>query len=200
MADIERRQLNEGLELRARDGGGKTLTGYAAVFDSLSEDLGGFREIIKPGAFDRALKEGHDVRALVNHDNSLLLGRSASGTLRLSVDPRGLKYEIDLPDTTAARDVAESVKRGDISGSSFGFRTIADAWPKVDGVVTREVIDLELLDVSPVTYPAYRATEVSLRALERAKAEAIVAPPEASPEPAAPIERLKREKAHLDRL
>ena len=103
MADIERRQLNEGLELRAKEGGGKTLTGYAAVFDSLSEDLGGFREIIKPGAFDRALKDKHDVRALVNHDNSLLLGRTASGTLRLSTDERGLKYEIDMLDTTAAR-------------------------------------------------------------------------------------------------
>ena len=199
MADIERRQLNEGLELRAKEGGGKTLTGYAAVFDSLSEDLGGFREIIKPGAFDRALKDKHDVRALVNHDNSLLLGRTASGTLRLSTDARGLKYEIDMPDTTAARDVAESIKRGDISGSSFGFRTIADAWPKIEGVVTREVLDLELLDVSPVTYPAYPATQVSLRALERAKAEAIVAPPE-PPVAEAPVERLKREREHLDRL
>lgn len=199
MADIERRQLNEGLELRAKDGGGKTLVGYAAVFDSLSEDLGGFREIIKPGAFDRALKERQDVRALVNHDNSLLLGRTASGTLRLSTDSRGLKYEVDLPDTTAARDVAESIRRGDISGSSFGFRTIADAWPKVDGLVTREVLDLELLDVSPVTYPAYPATQVSMRALERAKEEATVPPPAPEPDPA-PVERIKREIEHLSRI
>lgn len=208
MSDIERRQLNEGLELRAKgETGGRTLVGYAAVFDSKSEVIRErgitFREVIRPGAFDRALKEDHDVRALVNHESGQILGRTKSGTLRLSVDEKGLRYEVDLPDTTVGRDLSESIKRGDITGSSFGFRTIADEWPKesrVDGMATREILDLELLDVSPVTYPAYQATQVSLRALERAKAEAIVAPPEAPPEPEAPVERLKREKAHLDRL
>lgn len=210
MADIERRQLNEGLELRAKgETGGRTLVGYAAVFDSKSAVIRErgitFREVIRPGAFDRALKEDHDVRALVNHESGQILGRTKSGTLRLSVDERGLRYEVDLPDTTVGRDIAESIKRGDISGSSFGFRVTdgGDAWPKesrVGGMATREILDLELLDVSPVTYPAYQATQVSLRALERAQEEAEVVPPEAEPEPEAPIERLKREKAHLDRL
>lgn len=200
MSDIERRQLNEGLEVRAKDGGGKTLAGYAAVFDTPSEPLGmkgfEFREIIKPGAFDRAISEGHDVRALVNHESGQILGRTKSGTLRLSVDSRGLRYEVDLPDTTAARDISESIRRGDVSGSSFGFRVPkgGDNWPKGEGV--REVLDLDLLDVSPVTYPAYPATQVSLRAMERAKAEATPEVP--APAPLAPVERLKREIAHLD--
>ena len=197
MTDIERRHLSEGLQLRALKGGGKTLTGYAAVFNSLSEDLGGFREIIRPGAFDRALRDRQDVRALVNHDSGQILGRTTSGTLRLFKDSRGLRYEVDLPDTTAARDVAESIKRGDITGSSFGFRTIADAWPKVDGAVKkREVIDLDLLDVSPVTYPAYAETQVSLRARELARGATVSAVGLFG----FPKMRLRAEIAHLDRL
>jgi len=193
MTEVERRFLAEGLEVRGgKDGGGRTLTGYAAVFDSRSENLGHFVEVIKPGAFDRAMKEGHDVRALVNHDSGMILGRTTSGTLRLSVDERGLRYEVDLPDTTAGRDIAESVRRGDINGSSFGFRVAkgGEAWSKGDDkVALRSVTDLELLDVSPVTYPAYSATQVSFRALERAKEETEEVIPEPVPEP--PMDRLR---------
>lgn len=162
MSGTESRSVRFGLEIR-RTAKGRTLIGHAAVFNSLSEDLGGFREIIKPGAFDRALRENHDVRALVNHENSMILGRVKAGTLRLAVDSQGLRYEVDLPDTTAARDLAESIGRGDITGSSFSFRNAKDRRREISGTMVREISDLELIDVSPVTYPAYTATDAALR-------------------------------------
>ena len=146
------------------------------MFNSESEDLGGFREIILPGAFDRALREAHDVRALWNHNADVVLGRTKSGTLRLSVDEHGLRSEIDMPETRAAEDALASIRRGDVDGMSFGFRVLTDNWRSQDGVQIRELTDLELLDVSPVAYPAYPATQVSTRALERAKAEPTAAP------------------------
>lgn len=167
--EIERRTVPGG-ELRAE--GDAKIVGYAAVFNSMSEDLGGFREVIMPGAFDRALRENHDVRALVNHDPNQILGRTKSGTLALSVDERGLKAEVEPPDTQAARDALASIRRGDMDQMSFAFRTITDEWRKQDGEIVRELKDLELLDVSIVAYPAYPATSVSARALETAKAKA----------------------------
>lgn len=154
-------------EVRAMDDA--KIEGYAAVFNSPSEDLG-FREVIMPGAFDRALRENHDVRALVNHDPNRILGRTKSGTLKLSVDDRGLKANIDPPDTPTAQETMTLIRRGDLDGMSFAFRTLTDNWKTVDGEMVRELIDLELLDVSVVAYPAYAATQVSARALEFAKA------------------------------
>lgn len=191
MADIERRIVDAGLEVRG-EGETKTLVGYAAKFGVRSEDLGGFVESIAPGAFDRAISEGHDVRALWNHNADVVLGRTKAGTLRLSVDEVGLKIETDLPDTQAARDLRVSVARGDVSQMSFGFRTKGDEWRTEDGVPYRTLTDLDLFDVSPVTYPAYPQTEVSVRALDQARE--MVAPP-----PAAPVERLARQIEALDR-
>lgn len=182
--EVERRTFAGGFEVQeeAREGAKKKkLKGYAARFDSMSEDLGGFREIIKPGAFDRALEEKHDVRALVNHDSNLILGRSTAGTLKLSVDKNGLLAEIDPPDTQAGRDAVVSVERGDFTGMSFAFRTLTDEWRHQDGEVVRELLDLELFDVSVVAYPAYPATQVSARALDRAKSEQAPPPPEVVP-------------------
>ena len=173
--DIERRAL-AGVEVRAD--GEPAITGYAAVFNSLSEELWGFREIIMPGAFDRALKEKHDVRALVNHDPNQIIGRTKSGTLKLDVDDKGLKVDITPPDTQVGRDVLASLKRGDIDGMSFAFRTISDQWRTEDGEEIRELLDLELVDVSVVAYPAYSDTSVSARALDHVK--------EAKKEPPAP--------------
>ncbi len=158
-------------ELRVLDEGGKPkIVGYAAVFNSFSEDLGGFREIIRPGAFANALKENQDVRALVNHDPSLLLGRTKAGTLKLSEDTRGLRVEIYPPETTAGKDNVESIRRGDIDGMSFGFEVRgggkAQVWREENGKTIRELHDLNLFDVSPVTYPAYPATTVAVRSLE----------------------------------
>lgn len=183
MNEIERRTIT-GVEVRAEDGKPTKIVGYAAVFNSLSEELYGFREMVMPGAFDRALKEKHDVRALVNHDENQILGRTKAGTLTLSVDKRGLKAEIEPADTQAARDAVTSVKRGDLDGMSFAFRTLTDAWRTQDGEQIRELLDLELVDVSVVAFPAYPATTVSARALEQAKAAA--APP--IPEPEVPLE------------
>lgn len=164
-------------EVRAEsDGDKKYLTGYAAKFGTRSENLGGFIETINPRAFDRALTEKQDVRALVNHDASKVLGRSTAGTLELSADATGLKYRVLLPDTTYARDLHESVKRGDVTQSSFGFTTKRDSWgddPQAgphDPGCLRELLDVDLFDVSPVTFPAYHDTEVkagrSLSAME----------------------------------
>lgn len=179
MSEVERRYRADLALAEVEDREGrkkKKMTGYAAVFDTLSEDLGGFREVIKPGAFDRALREKHDVRALVNHDANLILGRTAAGTLALAIDERGLQVSIDVPDTTAGRDALVSVERGDVTGMSFGFITLTDSWRMQDGDAIRELLDLELLDVSVVAYPAYPATQVSARALEQAKGEK--APPQ----------------------
>jgi HK97 family phage prohead protease len=128
--------------------------GYALRFDKLSQNLGGFVEQISPAATSKTLQES-DVRALFNHDSSMLLGRTSSGTLRLTEDRDGLAYEIDLPDTSVGNDVRELLRRGDISGSSFGFRVIEDSWTETrDGFPLRTIEELALIEVSPVTFPA----------------------------------------------
>lgn len=178
--DIERRVLKtEGIEYRSSEGAAPQLIGYAAVFDVESEDLGGFREIVRRTAFDRSLRDGVDVLARTHHDSRELLGRTSAKTLRLNVDDHGLRYEADVPDTTSGRDTVVQVKRGDIRESSFAFRTPigGDVWEKraSDGQPLRELIDVDLVDVAPVVDPAYPSTEVSARALELARAA--VAPP-----------------------
>lgn len=122
-------------------------------------------ERISERAFNKALSEKHDVRALFNHDPNLVLGRTKSGTLKLTKSLRGLDYEVKPGDTTVARDVAEHIKRGDVTGSSFGFivRDQKFSHDKERGVDIREIRSLDLTDVSCVTYPAYSATSVSMR-------------------------------------
>jgi uncharacterized protein len=171
MGKPETRQL-PGAELRVESVEGKPrIVGYAAVFNALSVDLGGFREVIRPGAFATSLANA-DVRAMVNHDRNLVLGRSKSGTLRLMEDARGLRYEVDLPDTQYARDLAEVMKRGDVSGSSFRFYMFDDKsrgqkWRSEPDGVIREITEFaQIDDVSVVTYPAYPQTEAALRSLE----------------------------------
>lgn len=155
------------------------ITGFAAVYDSLSEDLGGFFEVVKPGAFAKSLG-ATDVRGLFNHEPSYILGREKSRTLRLFDDPTGFRYEIDPPDTQVARDLITSIERGDIDGSSFGFVIVEERWSTVpDGSPLRELIEVHPFDVSPVTYPAYEGTAspdtaVALRSLDAHKARASV--------------------------
>ena len=144
------------------------LIGYAAVFDSPSQDLGGFREIIKPGAFTRTLQSNsNDPLALVSHNAALVLGRRSADTLRLQEDARGLRFEIDPPDTTAARDLMVSVARGDIKGASFAFRVPAggDSWSMRGDQVIREVREADLFEITITANPAYTDTTVALRAL-----------------------------------
>jgi HK97 family phage prohead protease len=160
MSNKETRIFHAG-ELRANMES-RTIRGYAAVFGMSSEDLGGFREVIAPGAFDDIL--GDDVRALVNHDPSMILARTKSGTLRLFIDERGLGYEFDTPNTTYGNDLLESVSRGDVTQSSFGFTVKEHSWNKEER--TRTILKVgRLFDVSPVTYPAYPDTDVAMRSL-----------------------------------
>lgn len=163
---IERRnfQVNELRAITNADGLRK-ITGYAAVFEKLSDDLGWFREKIQPGAFAETIG-ADDIRALWNHDSNFPLGRNKSGTLVLSEDDHGLKIEIDPPDTQWARDLMTSIDRGDVDQMSFGFQTLSDKWEMVEGEDIRTLIKVRLFDVSPVTFPAYPDTEVGLRSLE----------------------------------
>ena len=147
------------------------ISGHAAVFNSRSEDLGGFVEEIAPGAFDGVL--GDDVRCLFNHDPNHILGRSTSGTLSLTVDGNGLTYRCVMPDTQLARDLVKSMERGDISQSSFAFEVAEDEFDRLedDGLLRTITKIKRLHDVSPVTYPAYpdASSEISQRALDKAK-------------------------------
>ena len=154
------------LELRM-DGDKPTVVGYGAVFNSESNDLGGFREYIAPGAFDGRLED--DVRFLINHDANLILARTTNGTLRLSVDEKGLRYEADLPNTSTARDLMELLKNGTISQSSFAFTVEEDSWEVKDGMNIRTIDKVsQLYDVSSVTYPAYNdaSSSVALRSMK----------------------------------
>ena len=161
------------IEVRDADSDDMVLEGYAAVFNS-ETDLGHFREVIKPGAFDDVMT--NDVRALINHDPNLILGRTENGTLELSTDERGLKYRVKLGNQQYAKDFYESVKRGDISQSSFSFTIKDQSWNEERTVRSVDKVR-QLLDVSPVTYPAYAAATVQARdqqlELDEAVAEAV---------------------------
>lgn len=155
------------VRVETREDGGKMVRGHAALFGSLSENLGGFREMIEEGAFDNVLSD--DVRALFNHDSNLILGRTVAKTLRLKVDKKGLVYEYDSPNTTYANDLLVSLERGDVNQSSFGFQVDKDKWEEdKDGRIIRRILSVRrLYDVSPVTYPAYPDTDVAKRGLDQ---------------------------------
>jgi uncharacterized protein len=170
--DLFERRFVSRAELRViEDNDGRMhIRGYGAVFDEWSENLGGFREQVTSSAFNKTLQEA-DVRSLWNHDANYVLGRTSSGTLSLFVDQRGLGYDVIPPDAQWARDLVMSIRRGDVDGSSFGFRTTKDDWREVEGIgVGRRLIEVELYDVGPVTWPAYPQTSAEARAKARAKA------------------------------
>ena len=146
----------------------QVVRGFAAVFydgtPGTEYQLGPRTyERIAPYAFDRAIMED-DVRALVDHDRRLILGRTTAGTLRLRTTATGLEYEIDPPDTSYARDLIASLRRKDISGSSFGFSVLDEEYREEDGREIRDIKAVKLLDVSPVSYPAYEASTADLEA------------------------------------
>jgi len=164
--DIERRYLTERVELRASDSGPGILAGYAAKFNRMSQNLGGFVEQVDPGAFTKSLADNLDVLARYNHDDNMLLGRTASGSVTLAVDEVGLRYDVTLPDTSVGRDVAVLAARGDISQSSFAFVTHQDSWGETEsGMPLRTLIAVGLRDVAPVNTPAYLDTSAGLRSL-----------------------------------
>ena len=162
-SDIETRHVEAELRIASRDGA-RVITGYPIMFNVLSLNLGGFREIIKPEAIQRTLDENIDLRALFDHDTGKLLGRKSAGTLRVKAEAKGLYMEIDPPNTTAGRDTVESIQRGDLSGASFAFRVMPDGddWEMIDEMPVRTVLDMRVLEVSPVTFPAYPQTEVEV--------------------------------------
>lgn len=171
MNNKENRVYNTEIEIR-NEGDGKVVRGYAALFDTDSQDLGGFIERIAPGAFREVL--GDDVRALIDHNSTLILGRTKSGTLRIGQDDRGLWYEYDSPNTSYANDLLEAMKRGDVNQSSFGFVVARDGstWEEKEGQQYRYITKIgRLFDVSPVTYPAYTDTTVAMRSLDKIKEE-----------------------------
>jgi len=160
----ERRYLTH--EFRVSSDTTPVIFGYAAVFNSPSRDLG-FIEEIDPHAFDNVLATDPDVRCLWNHNPDFVLGRTSAGTLKLELDSKGLTYTISPPDTQVARDLLVSMKRKDVRESSFVFICKRDQWTdNEDGTVTRRILEFaELIDVSPVTFPAYDATTSGTRSL-----------------------------------
>lgn len=176
----ERRFISASVELRASQETdakkGATIFGYAAKFNVESENLGNgeyqFREVIAPGAFDDVLND--DVRALFNHESSMILARSKNGegSLRIGVDEIGLFYEFEMPDTQVGRDLSTSILRGDVDQSSFGFQIApdGDTWEETrvgdKSIIKRTITKVgRLLDVSPVTFPAYPDASVAIRSL-----------------------------------
>ncbi len=169
--NIERRQFSiQGLKLEARDKEATRMIGHAAVFNTWADIGGYFRERIVPGAFKRAIKED-DVRALFNHDANFVLGRNKAGTLLLEEDDTGLAIQIFPPETSFARDLGISMERGDIDQMSFGFRTLKDQWNYEPRIPERTLLEVELFDISPVTFPAYPTTDVGMRTIEAYRKE-----------------------------
>lgn len=154
-----------------RSGGGDsgepektTIEGYAAVFGRNSSELGGwFVENIQKGAFEETLKNSNVV-ALWNHNTDLVLGSERSRALRLEEDDKGLRFELELPDTQAGRDAATLVNRGDVDGMSFGFRVLGQIWDESDpDMIVRTLTKIELHEISPTAFPAYPDTTVDTR-------------------------------------
>ena len=169
---MERRSISNPVKIETRGEGDEkktVITGTGIVYYDDSNPGTEYRlwgetvERIKPGAFDRAIKED-DIRGLFNHDPSQVLGRTKSGTMRLAATDDGVTYEIDEADTTVFRDVSEHIKRGDVTGASFAFRVTDERWFEEDGKEVREILAGEMADIGPVTYPAYTATDATVAA------------------------------------
>ena len=148
-------------ELRSN---GKKLTGYAAIFNS-EANLGSFAEVIRNGAFRTTLESGSNVRALYHHQGDALLGTTRGRTLRLAEDGKGLAFELDLPDTSHGKDLAILVDRGDVAGCSIGFkvRDGGDRWEQRGAQLVRELLDVELVEITLTSDPAYTDTSVAMR-------------------------------------
>jgi hypothetical protein len=166
--EVEERQVRAWGQFRGEvraleDDEGPVIQGYAAVFNKLSQPLEwGYRERILPGAFTQTIKNG-DVRALFNHDPNYVLGRTTAGTLTLREDETGLWFDARPPDEPWVRSLVASIKRGDIDQSSFAFQPVQEDWSKNDKQPVRNIREVRLFDVSPVTFPAYIDTIVQAR-------------------------------------
>ena len=165
-SNLEQRDIPNALRA---DPDSRKIRGHAIVFNSRSVNLGGFTEIIRPEAVERTLREALDVRALVDHNSEKIIGRTRAGTLQLRKDQRGLAIEIDPPNTTAANDIIENIRLGNVTGMSFAFRVLDEEWREENGDPVRDILDMTISEVSIVTFPAYGATDVSvaMRSLQK---------------------------------
>jgi len=156
-------------DVRFADSGSR-LVGHAAIFNSLSEDLGGFRERVRPGAFTRSLSQisaDRPVYALWNHDSNFVIASTNDGSLRLSEDERGLLADFEPIDTQIIRDlVVKPIRDGKVNKMSFAFEIQGEKWTTEDSTEVRDVLDADLYDVSPVVFPAYPTTDISARTLD----------------------------------
>jgi hypothetical protein len=188
ITEIETRQARAWGQFRGEvraldDDDGPLIQGYAAVFNKLSQPLEwGYRERILPGAFTQTIKNG-DVRALFNHDPNFVLGRTTSGTLTLREDETGLRFEARPPDEPWVRSLITSIKRGDIDQASFAFQPLQEDWSKNDKQPVRNIREVRLFDVSPVTFPAYIDTIVQARTQSLADVLRSLEPAESHSEP-----------------
>lgn len=162
-----------GLQLEQTDKG-KRVSGYAIVFNSRSHLLfdkkrGEFFEVVKPEAVNRTFDSDTEVWVYDEHDSKRRLGRRNAGTAKFTIDQRGVKVEVDLPDTTVGRDVAAGIEHGDYKGMSFNFGTVKDKWSTENGVRVRELLDIVVPEVSVVGEPAYPDTSVALRSYQEAQ-------------------------------
>lgn len=172
----EVRSMVQDVEFRDKDNGERFIEGYALKFRTWSEDLGGFRETIEPEALDKT--DFSDVRALFNHNADHVLARSSAGTLKLDVDDTGLKFRARIPNTSYGNDLAENLRNGNVNQCSFGFCLDEDgdefSYDDNEGIFKRSLRSIkEIVDVSVVTYPAYKDTDVApaLRSLNAIKEE-----------------------------
>ena len=144
----------------------KTIKGYAIVFNRPSQKIGFFVEQIAPAAIDRTLKEGIDLRALIDHQPEEIIGRLSAGTLRVAKDEHGLRVEIDPPNCPRGENIIEAIRRRDVTGMSFAFHTVQDSWNERVDPPIRTVLDMEVREVSVVSFPAYPQTEAAMRSLQ----------------------------------
>lgn len=182
MKNIERRMATEKVEVRSAEGAPTVIVGYGAVYGKETVIGGLFREVIMPGAFRKVT--GQDVFSLFNHDENIVLGRTKSATLAISEDATGLRYEVTPP--ASRQDIIESIQRGDITGSSFGFRVAegGDTWTrptKAGELALRTISEIaDLRDVGPVTFPAFDETTAEARSAAEAATTVIPEPPDFS--------------------
>ncbi|PFW87241.1 HK97 family phage prohead protease [Bacillus pseudomycoides] len=167
MDKTEQRDLMPGkVEIREDENGSRTISGYAVKWEMKSHTMGywrRFKEQFKRGAFTNSLT-ADDQLALWSHDTSQVLGRTKNGTLRLFEDDIGLRFELDLPNTTLGNDAFETIKRGDVDGVSFGFQMAKEEWDESDpDNIVRSVTKAKLVEISPVAFPAYPDSQVSAR-------------------------------------
>lgn len=163
--ELELRQV-PGLDVRAEGDGAPIIAGRGIPYGEWSEDLGGFRERLLPGSFRQSMADD-DIRALFNHDPNIVLGRKSNGTLRLSESERGVFYEVDVnTDDADAMSAVARIRRGDITGNSFGFYIEGrddQEWEERDGMMWRTIKRGRMRELGPQTFPAYPQSDVAVR-------------------------------------